>query len=155
MSGMFIYDVNNPDAPVKTGQFNHARSCDPVIADVNYAYVTLRSGTTCDGYSNQLDIVQLNGIGNPTLLKTYGMKNPKGLSKDGSTLFLCDDGLKIFDASNVQNLQLLKHLKTSETFDVIAYNKVALVVASDGLYQYDYTNINNLRLLSKIPVSQP
>ena len=44
-SGMFIYNVVNADAPAPAGQFQHARSCDPVIADDNYAYVTLRSGT--------------------------------------------------------------------------------------------------------------
>jgi hypothetical protein len=154
VSGMFIYDVNNPDAPIKTGQFSHITSCDPVIADANYAYVTLRSGTTCQGFTNQMDVLQLNGTANPQLLKTYEMKNPKGLSKDGDILFLCDDGLKIYNASNVQNLQLIKHIKAFETFDVIAYNNIALVVANDGLYQYDYSNINNLRLLSRILVNQ-
>ncbi|HET9434503.1 MAG TPA: hypothetical protein VFO37_12140, partial [Chitinophagaceae bacterium] len=42
-SGMFIFNVVNADAPAPAGQFEHARSCDPVIADDNYAYVTLRS----------------------------------------------------------------------------------------------------------------
>jgi hypothetical protein len=37
-----------------------------------------------------------------------------------------------------------------ETYDVIAQNGLAIVMATDGLYQYDYTNINNVRLLSKI-----
>ena len=45
MTGMFIYDISNPATPVAQGQFTHVRSCDPVIADGNYAYVTLRGGT--------------------------------------------------------------------------------------------------------------
>ena len=44
-TGMFIYNLSNPDNPVQDGQFNHVRSCDPVIADEKYAYVTLRSGS--------------------------------------------------------------------------------------------------------------
>src|SRR5688572_4647285 len=68
-SGMYIYDVSSPDAPVQAGKFAHARVCDPVIADNSYAYVTLRSGTQCEGFSNQLDIVQLNNLSNPSLLK--------------------------------------------------------------------------------------
>ncbi|HEX7846173.1 MAG TPA: hypothetical protein VF476_10270 [Chitinophagaceae bacterium] len=153
MSGMYIYNVSNPDAPVQTGQFAHVRTCDPVIADNNYAYVTLSSGTPCQGFTNELDVLQLNNLINPTLVKVYNMKNPKGLSKDGDYLFICDDGLKVFNASNVQNLQLIKQIKNLETYDVIAYNKRALVVAKDGLYQFDYTDINNITQLSKINVN--
>jgi hypothetical protein len=153
MSGMYIYNVSNPDVPVQAGQFNHVRTCDPVIADNNYAYVTLRSGTPCQGFTNELDILQLNGSNNPSLVKIYGMKNPHGLSKDGNYLFICDDGLKVYNAADVNNLQLLKQIKNLETFDVIAYNNRALVVAKDGLYQFDYSDINNIRQLSKIAVN--
>ena len=48
-TGMYIYDVSTPGSPVKQSQFTHVRSCDPVVADDNTAWVTLRSGTTCGG----------------------------------------------------------------------------------------------------------
>ena len=154
-TGMFIYNISNPDNPVQQGQFNHVRTCDPVIADNNYAYVTLRSGTTCQGFTNQLDILNLSNLSNPVLVKTYQLTSPHGLSKDGNTLFICDgkEGLKIFDASNVSNLQLVKQISGIETYDVIAWNDNALVVAKDGLYQYDYSDLNNIRLRSRIAVS--
>lgn len=153
-SGMFIYDVSNPDNPARTGQFAHVRSCDPVVADDNYAYVTLRSGTACQGFTNQLDVLQLNNFSNISLLKTYSFTNPHGLSKDGNLLFICDgaDGLKIYDASDVMNLKLIKRIRGMETYDVIAYKNIALVVAKDGLYQFNYTNTNDIMLLSKIEV---
>lgn len=153
-SGMFIYNINSPDNPSLTGQFGHVRSCDPVIADDNNAYVTLRSGTACEGFTNQLEVLKLNSFTNPSLVKTYQLTNPHGLSKDGSTLFICDGrgGLKIYNASDVQNLQLLSTINGIETYDVIASNNVALVVAKDGLYQYDYSNLSNIRLLSKMTV---
>ena len=153
-AGMFIYNVSNADAPVADGQFNHARSCDPVIADDDYAYVTLRSGTTCQGFTNQLDIVKLNNITDPVLQKTYPMKNPHGLSKDGDLLFICDGdaGLKLYNAANVMNLQLIMEIGDIDAYDVIAMNKIALVVAKDGLYQYNYANPAEIRLLSKITV---
>ena len=71
-------------------------------------------------------------------------------------LFICDgtDGLKIYNASNVLNLQLIKQFTGLETYDVIAWNKVALVVAKDGLYEYDYSDANNIHLISKINISQ-
>jgi hypothetical protein len=154
-SGMFIYSLNNPDKPVEEGQFNHVRACDPVIADDNYAYVTLRSGSVCAGFNNELDILNLNNLSNPTLLKVYSLTNPHGLSKDGNTLFICDgrDGLKVYNASNVSDLKLIKKIDGVETFDVITLGGIALVVAKDGLYQYDYTNLNDIRMLSKISLT--
>ncbi len=154
-NGMYMYDINSsPDNPVKLGEFTHARSCDPVIADDKYAFVTLHSGTTCLGFNNELDVIQLNNLVNPSLLKVYSLTSPHGLSKDGNLLFICDgeDGLKIFNASNVQALQLIKHFSNLETYDVIANNNVALVVASDGLYQYNYADVNNIHLISKINI---
>jgi len=155
-SGMFIYNVSNADAPVANGQFNHVRSCDPVIADDDYAYITLRSGTTCQGFTNQLEIVKLNNITDPVLQKTYPMKNPHGLSKDGNLLFICDGdaGLKLYNASNVMNLKLINEISDLNAYDVIAMNKIALVVAKDGLYQYNYANPVNIRLLSKITIAK-
>ncbi|MGB8192801.1 MAG: hypothetical protein WCF67_12815, partial [Chitinophagaceae bacterium] len=152
MTGMFIFGTQNPLAPNKIGQFAHVRTCDPVIADDHNAYVTLRSGNECQGFTNQLDVLNIDNITAPTLVKTYQLTNPHGLSKDGNTLFVCDgkDGLKIYDVANTSSLNLLKHLKGLETYDVIAYNKVALVVAKDGLYQFDYSNLNDVRMLSKI-----
>ncbi len=154
MNGMFIYNIANPNDPVKTGQFSHVRSCDPVIADDTHAYVTLRSGTACQGFTNQMDVLKLNSLTNPTLEKTYALTNPHGLSKDGNILFLCDgkDGLKIYDATDPKNLVLKKRIGGMETYDVIAWNDVALVVAKDALYQYDYSDLANIRLLSKIAI---
>ena len=150
--GMFIYDVSTPGSPVKQGTFTHVRSCDPVIADDTRAYVTLRSGTTCGGFTNQLDVLDITDVTKPSLIKTYGMTNPFGLGKEGNTLFICDgkDGVKVYDASNSSDVKLIKKIDGMEPYDVIAWNNIALVVAKDGLYQYDYSDVNNIRLLSKI-----
>ena len=153
-SGMYIYDITNPNLPVEVGSFSHVQSCDPVIADENYAYVTLRSGTACQGFSNQMEVLKLNNLYDVQLVKTYPLANPHGLSKDGDLLFICDgkDGLKIYDASDVYNIKLKNHFKGIETYDVIAMNNIALVVAKDGFYQYDYTNVNDIKLISKLGV---
>ncbi|MGN6540389.1 MAG: LVIVD repeat-containing protein [Ginsengibacter sp.] len=155
-NGMFIYNINNPDNPVSIGQFSHVQSCDPVIADDNFAYVTLRSGSACQGFSNQLEILQLNNITDPKLIKVYPFTNPHGLCKDGNLLFICDgsDGLKIYNATDVNNLKPVKQVSGIETYDVIAYNNIALVVAKDGLYQYDYSDIINIHLISRTGISK-
>lgn len=80
------------------------------------------------------------------------MTNPFGLGKEGNTLFICDgkDGVKVYDATNSSDVKLIKKIDGMETYDVIAWNNRALVVAKDGLYQFDYSNLNNIHLLSKI-----
>jgi hypothetical protein len=154
--GMFIYDVSTPGNPVKQGQFTHVRSCDPVIADDTRAWVTLRSGTACGGTVNQLEVVDITDVTKPSLIKTYGLTNPFGLSKEGNVLFICDgkDGVKVYDAADANDLKLIKKIEGMETYDVIAFNNRALVVAKDGLYQFDYSNVNNIRLLSKIGLNK-
>jgi hypothetical protein len=154
-NGMFIYDVaSSPANPSKLGEFTHVRACDPVIADDNFAYVTLHSGTDCLGYNNQLDVVKLNDLTNSELAKTYSMTSPHGLSKDENLLFICDgtDGLKVFDATDAMNIKLVKQINNMETYDVIASGNIALVVAGDGLYQFDYSDINSIHLLSKLSI---
>ena len=155
-TGMFIYNINNPEQPVLQGQFAHVVSCDPVVADEDFAYVTLRTGNRCAGVANQLDVLKLNHLTDPQLVKTYPLTNPHGLSKDGDLLFICDglDGLKIYDASNVSGLRLIRQFQGIATYDVIAFNKIAIVVAQDGLYQYDYSDISNIHLISKLTISK-
>ncbi len=87
------------------------------------------------------------------------MKNPRGLSVMDSTMYLCDDGFKIFDVkewSNVDKNQK-SHTTNFDTFDVIAFHhtnkqKVAMVIGKDGFYQFDVTNPEKPKELSKIPV---
>ncbi|MDO9372861.1 MAG: hypothetical protein V4725_07580 [Bacteroidota bacterium] len=162
-TGMFIYSIADPANPAALGTFSHACFNDPVIADDQYAYVTLRSTentTNCWGVAavqrNELDIVNIQNILQPRLTKIYDMAEPKGLSKDGKHLWICDGkaGLKIYDASNVEDLKLLKVFKDINPFDVICLGSIAIVVANEGFYQYDYTNINNIKLVSKIAIDK-
>lgn len=152
-SGMFIFNTANPALPSQLSQFAHITRCDPVIADDNFAYVTLRSGTNCNGSSiNELNILNIQNLGTPWLIKSYPLSNPHGLSKSGNTLFICDGsaGLKVYDAADVTNLRLLQTVHGIEAYDIIAQNNNAIVVAKDGLYQYNYTNRSNVTLQSRI-----
>ncbi len=151
-SGVYMYDAqSSPASPALVGQFTHARGCDPVVADGDYAYITLNDSSACLGIYNELQIVDIKNLNNSSLVQSYQLTHPEGLSKDGHTLFLCDGkgGLKVYNAANVKNLQLLKQLNDADVYDVIAQNGLAIVVAKDGIYQYDYTNLNDIHLLSK------
>jgi hypothetical protein len=153
-TGMFIYSAFNPDAPQKEGQFTHATNCDPVIADDKYAYVTLSSGNTCRGNQNQLDVVDISNLSNPILVKSYSLTSPKGLSKDGNLLLICDgkDGLKVFNASNPSQVSLMKQVTGFESYDVIALQGIAITVAKDGIYFIDYSNPSNASVISKLQI---
>ncbi len=158
-SGMYIYDNAYPEKPTQLSVFQHARVCDPVVVSGNTAYVTLRSGTTCQGFTNQLEVVDITSLTNPKLLKTYPMRNPHGLGIDFPNLFICEGayGLKSFDASNPLTIDqnLRQYIEDINAYDVIPLNKSLLMIGQDGFYQYDYTNPRQLRLLSKIPVNRP
>lgn len=155
-SGMHIMDISVPDAPVKLSTYAHVRSCDPVVVDDQYAYVTLRSGTSCQGFTNQLEVIDVQNLTSPKLLKTYPMTNPHGLGIDDETLFICDgsDGLKAFDATDINAIDknLLAHYKDINARDVIPYNDILIMIGEDGLFQYDYSNPKDIKLLSSIAI---
>ncbi|MCJ8167331.1 hypothetical protein MKJ04_20995 [Pontibacter sp. E15-1] len=149
--GMYIMSIENPESPQVLSLYQHVTSCDPVVTDGRYAYVTLRTGNACTVAVNQLDIVDIQDVRTPFLAKPYPMTNPMGLGVDGTLLFVCDDGLKVYDASNVMDLKLKRHFQIN-AYDVIPDNGHLLVVGSDGLYQYTYDE-NAIKLLSKIDIT--
>ena len=157
-TGMFIYDNAVPTAPKFLSQFTHARACDPVYATDTRAYVTLHQGTNCGGSVDALDVIDISNLSAPKLLRSYSMYSPKGLAVTNNKLYLCDDGLKVFDISNDLTIDdhKLSHLKGFDSYDVIhlASKNVLLVVGKDGLYQYDSSNPSDLKQLSKIGVAR-
>jgi hypothetical protein len=157
-NGMHIFNVSEPTSPEYISTFAHVSSCDPVVANDTIAFVTLRSGNTCQGFNNQLDVIDIKNLNNPFLIKSYSMLNPHGLGLDNTTLFVCEGsyGLKIFDVSDIMKIgdHLLKFYDTFQAFDVIPYNKDLILIGEDGLYQFDYSDVENIKLLSQINIVQ-
>lgn len=157
--GMYIYDNTDPTSPRFLSKFEHAIACDPVVVEGNYAYVTLRSGGPCDRAINQLDVVNIEDINNPTLVKNFQMHNPHGLSVQGNTMYLCDgnQGLKVFDVSDKS--AILDNLKDADrnilkAYDVIPNpeNGTVLVVGKEGIFQYDAMDPQKLERISQITI---
>lgn len=157
-SGMYIYNIQAPAAPTLMSQFEHVRSCDPVVVEGDYAYVTLRDGNTCGGFTNQMEVVNIKDLTKPSLEKVYPMKNPHGLGIDNGTLFVCDgsDGLKIYDASDIYKIadHQVAHYDKINALDIIPYHNIAMMISADGLYQYDYSDVKNIKLLSKLVIAK-
>lgn len=157
-TGVHIFSISDKDNPTKLSTFTHARKCDPVVADDNYAYVTLRSGNTACGTSNsnQLDVLNISNLTAPSLVKSYEMNSPYGLAKEGNLLFICDGaaGLKIYDAAAPGDVKLLGTLADVTAYDVIALGGVALLSATDTFYFVDYSNPAKPVVLSHLSVTK-
>ncbi len=153
-SGMHIMDITDPDLPQLLSTYQHVTSCDPVVVDDKYAYVTLRSGNACQGFTNQLEVINIENLAAPQLLGTYPMTNPHGLGIDGNTLFICDGdaGLKAFDVTDISKISdnMLAHYEDINATDVIPFNSVLMMIGTGGIFQYDYSDPADIRLLSHI-----
>jgi hypothetical protein len=155
-TGMYIYDISNVTNPRYLSEFLHVTACDPVVVSDNYAYVTVRSGNWCGGSENDLIIIDVSKPTKPHEVITYDMYNPHGLGIDGTTLFICDGdaGIKVYDTTDLQDLQLMGHIPLPTAYDVILNNNLAIVTAADGISQYDYTDRGDIILISHITVGE-
>ena len=77
------------------------------------------------------------------------MENPYGLGIKDQMLFVCDgnSGLKVYNKTDVMNLQLTNQFKNINAFDVIPLDDKLLLVGQNTLFQYKYAQ-NNLELIS-------
>jgi hypothetical protein len=151
--GMYIYDNTDPAAPAFVSQFTHARACDPVVVQGNYAYITLRSAG-CWGTQNLLEIVDLTDIKAPTLVNSVPLQAPRGLAVDGDKLFVCDDtaGLKTLSVADPKSVTQLDVVRDTQCYDVIATQNRLIVSATGGVLQYSYAS-PPLALLSSVPTT--
>jgi hypothetical protein len=71
------------------------------------------------------------------------------LGVSNNLLFVCDgtSGLKVYNKSNVMELQLVNHFKNINAFDVIPLYDKLILIANEVVYQYKYTG-DSVQLLS-------
>jgi hypothetical protein len=153
-TGMYVYNISQPAKPAFVSVYSHFASCDPVVAEGDFAYVTLRNGTPCMRGQNQLDILNISNLSNPRFLKSIPLMNPHGLGVNGNVLFVTegDEGLRVFDRTDPTDPKLLKFMSNIPAFDVIPLDKTVIVTGRDGVYQFAYTQQGDLEQLSKIAV---
>jgi hypothetical protein len=158
-NGMFVMSNKDPRNPTMIGVFEHANACDPVFVVDDVAFVTLRDGSDCENFTNQLDIVDMSNVAFPQLMHSFPMHHPIGLSVLGDHLYLCEDdqGLKVFEISDLSAIpqHQVAHLKGFTALDVITLpsQEIALVVGRDGFYQFDISDPLHIEELSFIPVA--
>src|SRR5690606_13918859 len=79
MDALYIYSLENPAKPEKQAMASHLRACVPVVAKVNYAYVTVRSGSPCGGLLDALLVFDVTDLKQPAQLSQVALANPYGL----------------------------------------------------------------------------
>ncbi|MGL1901518.1 MAG: hypothetical protein OCC49_05250 [Fibrobacterales bacterium] len=146
MNAMYIYDISNPSNPKMASRFSHVTSCDPVVVEGDYAYVTLRTGTGCRWGDTELEVIDVSDIYEPKLLETYEMDNPSGLGIHDDALYVCDGraGLKVFDITNTPELEMVNIVDTIEVNDLIVDETNLTLVGPKGMYQYDHSDPTDL-----------
>ncbi|CAG4995451.1 hypothetical protein DYBT9275_01641 [Dyadobacter sp. CECT 9275] len=154
--GMYIYSNSSPQNPQFLSKYTHIQSCDPVVVQDQFAYVTLRSGVMCRPWAGQssLDVVDVSNPANPRMISSQPMQTPYGLGVSGNKLFVCegDNGLKVMDISQPGQPVLKKHFTTVPSYDVIVRANHLMITGRDGFLQYTFDDQDRVEFLSKIPV---
>ena len=138
-TGMLMYNVSSPSNPEYINSINHFRSCDPVVADKSYAYVTLRGGTNCFTETNELQIIDIQDPQKLEVVSRQVMFNPHGLALHQDFLIVCDGsaGLKILNVADREKPEVVNEEAIPFAYDIIVDFPSAVVVGEGVIYQYD------------------
>lgn len=152
-NGMFIYNAQNPEEPQYLSEVQHFTACDPVVANFTHAFVTLHTDIGCGTNINVLEIYDVNDVVNPIFISRRNLTKPIGLGLYGNYLIVCDDEVKIFDISDIENTTLV-HSINRDAFDVIVNDNTLILIGENGLYQYrlNPNSIQNTEELSTINI---
>ncbi len=149
-NGMYIVNASDEFNPFFVSGFSHATACDPVVVSGNLAYITVRGGTSCGAIEDQINVIDITDISNPTLLSTTFLTQPKGLGIRNNELFVCcNEGIKIYNASNINGL-VLENSYNDLVTDVIPLDSHLIAVGPNKIIQYNYGQNHTLQVLSTV-----
>ena len=157
-TGMYIYrqeNVGGQPFPIsQVSVTDHFYSCDPVVAQNGYAYVTLRMDGPCGWQNSLLQVYALGDMTDPDLVHESLVETPYGLGVDGNLLFVCNGsyGLTVYDITDPYQPVFSQRLDGFFAQDVIPLDGLLLVVSNDNVYQFDYSDTSQISLVSAIPI---
>lgn len=155
VNGMLMYDVADASDPLFINKIEHMRSCDPVVADLEYAYVTLRGGTNCFTDLNELQIIDIQTPEDLQVVSHKSLFNPHGLGIYEDHLIICDGsaGIKVLDVTDRSQPEIMTSYPIGFAYDVIIDYPNAMIVGEEMLFQYDLSDLPELTLLSQTPIN--
>jgi hypothetical protein len=154
-SALYICSLADPANPKLESRVGHFRSCDPVVATGQTAYVTLRSGGNCGGNQNVLAVYDVHSLTAPLLKQTISLNGPYGLGVEKNILYVCDgtSGLRVYDISSPWNPKHVYHVignRENNFHDVIPHRGVLIAQLADGVSFYDISQPERPTLLSTV-----
>lgn len=154
-TGMLMYDVASPSNPDYINSINHFRSCDPVVADADYAYVTLRGGTNCFTETNELQIIAISDPQNLEVVSRQVMFNPHGLAIHEDFLIVCDGGagLKVLNVEDRVNPEVVTTESIPFAYDIIVDYPNAVVVGEGVIYQYNLSALPEITKTAELTLT--
>ena len=154
-TGMLMYDVSSPSNPDYINSINHFRSCDPVVADADYAYVTLRGGTNCFTETNELQIIAISDPQNLEVVSRQVMFNPHGLAIHEDFLIVCDGGagLKVLNVEDRVNPEVVTTESIPFAYDIIVDYPNAVVVGEGVIYQYNLSALPEITKTAELTLT--
>lgn len=142
-TGMYAYSLSNPDKPQQLSRVSHLRSCDPVVVQGNFAYVTLLGGGPCGG-GDQLHVYNVSNPVVPQLIRSLPIFNPYGLGVLDEGLFVTvPGGIKLFSLAQPDNPVFVKDIAETTATDVIPYQQTLIVQLKKGAAFYDISSVLN------------
>lgn len=150
-SGMYIYDITNPENPTFLSESTHFTACDPVVANQTHAFVTLHSSSACGNNINRLMVYDIADLQYPELIHERNLVRPKGLALYEDYLIVCDDELKIFDITNPAEPTLIRAFNRDYT-DVVIYQDKMYAFGPRQISQYTWSgeDFEELELISTL-----
>lgn len=158
-NGMFIFSIaQNPEVPQHVSQAQHFTACDPVVANKDYAFVTLHTNSVCNPNIsiNKLMVYNITNITTPQLIASRDLQEPKGIALYGNYLFLCDKtDILVFDVTNPQNMVLKKTIANVPAIDIIIDGNHMLAFTKTAVYQFDIdpANVTNISKVSEFALN--
>ena len=145
--GALILTVLDDGSLQERSFISHEYGCDPVVADQDIMYVTVRSSRGCgQTRSNVLLIFDISNPDDPVEIGELSIEQPKGLAlADNDQLFVCStEGLIDVDITDPTTPVVRERYENISCRDLIAFEGDLITQNQDGIQIY---TIDQLPLL--------
>ncbi len=142
--GMFIVDIEKPSQPELIANVGHFRSCDPVVVQGSYAYVTLRAGGICGGTQSRLMVVDVADPAKPRTVYDAPVSTAWGLCVRNNHLYVAfgTAGHGLYDISAPDSPRATKTWETYASKDFIWQEDLLYTMGFDRITILDVSDPN-------------
>ena len=160
---MYLFDIaSNPSKPALLSSFDYLimiEPKDPILAFDSVIYATATSGIDMGIFR----IFNNKDPRNPQLRASIPMREPRGMDRKDSTLYICDGryGLRIYSITNAFSPSLVKTIDQdkqlrgdvmgqNDYYDVLIVPPLMFCYVKGALLNYDITSARNPVFLHKL-----